>query len=171
MIVIDIETTGLSPEINSMISLGAVDLTTGEEFYGECRVPYNKEVSPSALLINGAKREDIYDINKPFPWELYSQFLRWCNGRQMLLGGQQIASFDVQFLRYIHDNYIDSNIKWPFGYRYVDLHSIAYAKFGVSLSLDEILQTIGLEKEPKPHNALNGAKLEAEALKLLINKK
>lgn len=58
--------------------------------------------------------------------------------------------------------------KWPFGHRSVDLHSVAFAKLGKSLSLDGILQAVGLQPEPKPHNALTGARLERDAFKLLL---
>ncbi len=70
-------------------------------------------------------------------------------------------------------------MKALFKKRSVDLHSVCYthmlvrgrnpAKEGTSIvSLDKVLEYVGLQPEPKPHNALTGAKLEAEAFSRLI---
>lgn len=182
MIILDIETTGLDPVENGMVSLGAVDLKTGDEFYGECCVEEFIEISDKAMEVNGFTLDQIYDPSKPADFELYVKFLKWCEGRDKLIGGQQVASFDLAFLKNIH-GYVEwyaskSDLasyalckgieKWPFGHRSVDLHSVAYARFGKSLSLDGILTELGLSPEPKPHNALTGARLEAQAFKLLL---
>jgi hypothetical protein len=34
--------------------------------------------------------------------------------------------------------------------------------------MDSVLALVGLQPEPKPHNALNGAKLEAEAMRRIF---
>jgi hypothetical protein len=63
-----------------------------------------------------------------------------------------------------------------FHYHTDDLHSIvrsAHRRLGLPLpvteglsriSLDKALEFVGLPPEPKPHNALNGAKHEAEVI-------
>lgn len=204
MIILDIETSGLDPYRNALLSIGAVDYETGEEFYGECHVGNRNEIDDAALAINGFTRSQVYfDATKPddeFPLfrdELYAQFWSWCQGRDCLIAGQQVGAFDLRFLKVIHDG-IERHLnpvadpiivwdfpppppeayihhegikhvgKWPFGYRSLDLHSVAFAKLGKSLSLDRILQTVGLELEPKPHNALTGARLERDAFKRLL---
>lgn len=184
MIIIDIETGGLDPLKHALLSIGAVDHTTGETFYIECRAGSNSELDDAALAINGFTREQALDPSKPFRDVAYVRFLDWCKGRAALVGGQQVGAFDLRFLRCIHDGaegcvkrnntaYVHwEGIKdiggWPFGHRSVDLHSVAYAKLGQSLSLDGILKAVGLAPEPKPHNALTGALLEHEAFKLLL---
>jgi len=87
------------------------------------------------------------------------------------------AGFDSSFLKASMDRY---NIYWIFGFRTVDLHTIAYIDllkrkeeipliYGTSaLSLNKILEIVGLPKEPDPHNALNGAKYETEAVYRLV---
>jgi DNA polymerase III epsilon subunit-like protein len=168
MIVFDIETTGLSPTKNAMVSFGAVDYDTGEEFYGECRIiPTFQLVEAEALAVNGFSLDSVNDVAKGFDFDLYASFLKWTEGRETLLAGQQVGSFDIAFLRAIHDR-CGWFGKWPFGHRSVDLHSIAFAKFGKSLSLDGVLKAVGLEPEPKPHNALTGARLERDAFKRLL---
>lgn len=168
MIVFDIETTGLSPTKNAMVSLGAVDYDTEEEFYGECCIiPTFQFVEMEALAVNGFSLDEVNDATKQFDFQLYTRFLKWAEGREMLLAGQQVGSFDILFLRAIHDR-CGWFGKWPFGHRSIDLHSVAFAKFGKSLSLDGVLKAVGLEPEPKPHNALTGARLERDAFKKLL---
>lgn len=165
MIILDIETTGLKPSIHSMVSLGAVDYNTGEEFYGECRIPDDAVIDPYSLGINGFTEAQCRDKTKPSPRELYLSFLEWSKGRTPLLAGQQVGSLDIPFIKAIAES---NNLIWRFGYRSVDLHSLAYLRFRQSLSLDGILTTLGLEPEPKPHNALTGARVEYKAFKLLL---
>lgn len=170
MIILDIETTGLSPSKNSMVSLGAVDYTTNEEFYGECQIASLTEIDDFALCVNGFTREQVTDSTKQWSWQLYLTFMEWAKGREMLLAGQQVGAFDILFLKHIHETNIQfGGVKWPFGHRSVDLHSVAFAQLGKSLSLDGILEAVGLEPEPKPHSAITGARLETKAFRLLLN--
>lgn len=170
LIVLDLETSGLNPERNSMVSLGAVHYQSGEEFYGECRVQPMSKIDKFALAINGFTEAQVTDENKQKPEDLYVKFLQWASKwENVLLAGQQVGSFDILFLKHIHEtSHLTQTTKWPFGHRSLDLHSVCFAKYNKSLGLDGILETIGLSPEVKPHNALNGAKLEAEAFKLLI---
>ena len=74
-------------------------------------------------------------------------------------------------------------LRWEFGYRTVDLHSLGFAHYikrgrippikdrRTAISLDKILGYVGMPEEPKPHNALTGAKMEAEAFSRLIEGK
>jgi DNA polymerase-3 subunit epsilon len=182
MITLDVETGGLIATQHALLSIGAVDYTTGDEFYIECRAGSALELDDKALAVNGFTREQALDPAKPFRDVAYVRFLDWCKGRDCLVGGQQVGAFDLNWLKQVHvytesaakaENYVHyEDIKgitaWPFGHRSVDLHSVAYAKLGKSLSLDGILQALGLTPEPKPHNALTGARLERDAFKLLL---
>jgi DNA polymerase III epsilon subunit-like protein len=168
MIIVDIETSGLDPRKHSMLSLGAIDYNTGDEFYGECRMEEGRMIDDVSLSINGFTREQCVDPNKPYPHGLYIRFLEWAAQREKLLAGQQVGSLDVPFLKEIHDGVRGLVGPWPFGYRTVDLHSVMYGRFHKSLSLDGILDTFKLPQEPKPHNALNGARCEYQAFKILL---
>lgn len=174
MIIIDIETTELDPYKHSMVSLGAVDYDTGDEFYGECRITGGRIIDPFALDVNGYTEAQCLDITKELPYEMYRRFLDWAliAKRDLLIGGQQVGAFDLLFLKDVHASLAAHDPKaplWPFGHRSVDLHSVAFAKLRKSLSLDGILQAVGLSSEPKPHNALTGARLERDAFKLLLS--
>jgi len=165
MTIIDTETTGLDENRHCMVSLGAVGNETGDEFYQECRIYPESEVDDFALGVNGFTREQINDPTKPWPHEVLASFIEWSVGREPLLGGQQVGSFDIKFLKVLIPRIA---AKWPWGHRSVDLHSVSYAILGKSLSLDGILTAVGLSPEPKPHHALNGARLERDAFKRLL---
>jgi DNA polymerase III epsilon subunit-like protein len=104
-------------------------------------------------------------------------WLKTC--KEWTLAGQN-PSFDRSFLEETAHRY---HINWPLAHRTVDLHSIAYyhiKKRGLeppqknnhsALNLDRILRYVGLPTRAKKHNALEDAKLEAEALARLLYQK
>ena len=50
MVAIDIEASGVNYEKNSIVSLGAIDMSDpGRRFYGECRIWDGAHVSPENL--------------------------------------------------------------------------------------------------------------------------
>jgi DNA polymerase III epsilon subunit-like protein len=179
MIILDIETSGLSPTDNGLFSIGAVDfLNTSVQFYGEARLSPKDRINPVALEINGFTEADAVDSSKQSQKELLEQFTAWLEERPVrVLGGLHIAAFDIPFLTEKAEQY---KVGLKLHKRTVDLHSIAYAKMlekGLVVPLtdgwsvmdtDFIHPFVGLPKEPKPHNALNGALWEAEALSRLI---
>ncbi|MFC1728476.1 exonuclease domain-containing protein [Nanoarchaeota archaeon] len=181
MIVLDIETTGLIPKLHSIVSIGAVDFNNPEnQFYDECRIRRGARIDPIALELNGFTEERMLDEKKSSLKEISQLFLKWAeNIEYKSLAGENV-SFDQDFLE---DTLRRHDIPWPFGYRLVDLHTASYShhlkrgvappiKDGLSrLSLDRTLDYVGIPPEPKPHNALNGAKLGAEALSRLLHGK
>jgi len=183
MLVIDIEATGLDPKKNSLLSIGAVDFDNPKRtFYGECRAFEGAEFDPEGLAVCGFSEEDCKDPNKQSQAELMADFKKWIeetDGDQILAG--QNAYFDREIL---NTSFRRAGIDFVFHFRIVELHSIAFFDFmrrdidpplkeeGISaLSLDRILNYVGLPQEPKPHNALTGAKVEAEALSRMIHGK
>lgn len=174
MIILDIETSGLDPRRHCMLSLGAVDYDTGKGFYGECSLYLDSEVDDYALEVNGFKREDTMPGMKQSAHYLYRDFAQWCDvtqpikeNRSYVLAGHNIGSFDLLWIKHLHDTHWTGS-PWLFGYKTVDLHTVAYAAFGESLSHSDICRKLGLEPEPKPHNALHGARSERDCLKLLL---
>lgn len=181
MIVVDVETTGTNPEKHSIVSIGAIDFFKPEnQFYKECRIWEGAEITEKALEINGFSIEDITNPNKPSLEYTIKEFLTWTeNIPQKVIAGEN-PSFDSNFLRTSAERY---GIKWNLGHRTVDLHSVSYGEYMIldvempikdgksDLSLDKTLNFVGLPAEPKPHNALTGAKLEAEAFSRIIYKR
>jgi len=181
MIIVDVETTGLDPSKNSIVSIGALDFSKPKnQFYQECRIFDGAEVSQKALEINGFSEEEIKNSNKKTLESAILEFIKWAEDiDDKTLAGEN-SSFDRDFLKASMERY---GLRWEFGYRTVDLHSLGFAHYikrgrippikdrRTAISLDKILGYVGMPEEPKPHNALTGAKMEAEAFSRLIEGK
>jgi DNA polymerase III epsilon subunit-like protein len=178
MIVVDVETTGTRPDLHALISIGAVDLEAPQRrFYAECRAWEGAHIEPDALAVNGFTHAQILDPEKPPLEEVMGRFIAFCRDTtERTLGGFNTA-FDHGFLE---SSVARCNLAWHFGHRVLDLHSFGWMhlrRSGVTpplregrsmLSLDYILQYCGLPPEPKPHNGLTGAMMEAEAFSRLL---
>ena len=172
MLVVDVETSGLTPEKNSILSIGALDISAPDKrFYGECRIWADAEVNDEALEVNGFTTTDINDPKKKTEAELITEFLEWS------------PSFDRDFLQAAARR---AELAWDLAHRTIDTHTLAYmhmVKRGLpapidpqhrrsNLDLDAILNYCGIPDEPAPHNALTGALCHAEvASRLLFDKK
>jgi DNA polymerase III epsilon subunit-like protein len=178
MIVVDVEASGVDPFKNSVLSVGAIDLShPTEQFYGECRLWDGAHIDPAALECNGFTRQEITGGTKQSEAELVKAFLLWISNREDHTTAGQNPSFDRDFLKAAAER---AKINWPLAYRTVDLHSVCIAHMisrGITpeiknhrtnLDSDAISKYVGLPAEARPHNALNGAKIEAEALSRLI---
>jgi DNA polymerase III epsilon subunit-like protein len=177
MIVVDVETTGTDPREHCIVSIGAVDFAQPErQFYRECQIFDGAKVEAEALAVNGFSIEQITDPGKMTLEQTVAEFIAWCRPiADRTLGGHNTA-FDRDFLQASADRF---NLAWRFGNRILDLHSLCWmhmARCGTSqpltngrsgISADTIFQYVGLPEEPKPHNGLTGAQMEAEAFNRL----
>lgn len=178
MIVVDIETSGTEPELHSILSIGAVDFDNkDDEFYMECRAFEGAKVEKEALEINGYSMEEVFDSNKKTEGEVVSAFLAWAKTKKDHTVGGQNPHFDVNFIiKGAHRNHIDVSLPK----RIIDLHSIVYFHMiqrGLTpplynnrsdLNSDRIMEYAGITPEERPHKAINGARIEAEAFSRLF---
>jgi DNA polymerase-3 subunit alpha (Gram-positive type) len=177
MISIDVETGGLDPKHSALLSIGAVDmLDPTRTYYMEMQARYGAEVDERALKVNGFTQEEVDDPTKFTEEKAMHNFIGWvneCAGQKILLGHN--ASFDMSFIRESCKRY---DIKCPFQHRVIDLHSVYYYEelrqkgFDIEavsrkISLNYILKELFGQKEPNPHNALTGAKCNAEVMHAL----
>ncbi len=182
MVIIDCEMTGLDPKKNSIISIGGVDIENPERrLYIECRAWEGAECDPESLGVNGFTIEQCFDPNKKTLQEAMREVHEWIQPIQdKTLAGQNVY-LDMYFL---NDSFVRAGIDFQFKYRILDIHTLAYVDHvnrGISvpqkngeanLSLSPILRYLGMPVEPRPHNALTGAMVSAEAIsRLLYNKK
>lgn len=181
MIVLDVETTGTDPHKNSLVSIGAIDFHHPEiRFYEECRIFPGAHVEDAALLINGFTKGQITDVRKKPEADIVRMFLEWLEQREdMVIAGQNVF-FDVSFIVAAAGR---GGMTAPLSNRIVDQHSITFAHMlsrGIQppivnkktgLNSDAIMEYVGIEPEPKPHIAINGAVWEAEALSRLLHNK
>lgn len=193
MIVIDVEASGIDPQENSLLSIGAVDFNNPEnQFYEECYAFEGAEIDESAIAYCGFTMAEATDRTKLSEGEMVEKFFDWAKQQQEItLAGENVVWLDLAMLSYAaerhglkHDFAFKSQFSYqqpmPFGFRTVDLHSLSYAhhlsrdikppmeKGLTRLSADTTLKYVGIPPEPKPHHALNGAKYEAEAFSRLI---
>ncbi len=185
MIAVDIEASGIGPETHSIVSIGAVDLDdSSRQFYEECRVWDGAHINEEALQVIGMTEAQLKDPSKQSEADLVHHFAAWaepCGDRT--LAGQNV-SFDRDILQAAAKRAGHTN--WPFAHRTIDSHSLCWmhmVKRGLkppidpehkrsALNLDAVLNYCGIPEEPKPHNALTGAKCHAEVIsRLLYDKK
>ncbi|MEM3431284.1 MAG: 3'-5' exonuclease [Candidatus Micrarchaeia archaeon] len=178
MLIVDLETTGVNPKKNSIVSIGAIDFLHPERtFYEECRPWNGAEIDDDALAVNGFTKEQILDEDRKTLYEAMNNFLKWVSeSENQTLGGHNFG-FDWAFLKETAEIY---NLSWKPHRRIVDLHSVCYThhlKRGIipplkdnrtDLSFNKVLNYVGLPDEPVPHNALFGAKAAAEAFSRLL---
>lgn len=183
MIVVDTETSGTNPEKHSILSIGALDFENPKnEFYYECRIWEGAHVEDEALEINGFSLQEIRNPELPSEGELVANFIAWATDTRGWNYVGQNPSFDLKFMeaacrRSHHD--------FPFPHRSIDTHTLCYMhmvthgatppfnrdKHRSDLSLDAILRYVGIPEEPRPHNALTGARCHAEVTSRLLYSK
>lgn len=182
MIVLDIEASGTDPHKHSILSLGALDFYNPKNiFYAECRVWEGAHIMKEALEVNGFTEKEARDKNKKMDREVTEDFLVWTESVEEHTTAGQNPSFDRDFIKATCERY---HLEWPLAYRTLDLHTAAYmhmikwkleppvAHRRSGLNSGAIMRYVGIPEEPKPHNALMGAKVVAEALhRLFYDKK
>ncbi len=175
MIVLDVESSGLSPRHHSIVSLGALDLDDPtNQFYDECRIWDGGKIEDEALAINGFSREEVTDPARKSEAELITAFVAWaCDRPANRMLAAQNPSFDLEFVQAACER---AGIDCPFGKRTLDVHTLVWLhmtangvtppemKHRSAINLDFALRYCGIPEEPKPHNALTGALCHAEVI-------
>ena len=181
MIVLDVETSGVSPHKNSLLSIGAIDFQNpSNTFYEECRAWDGAHIDHAALAVNGYSMEQAIDPRKKLEADIVRNFFDWVSkATDHTIAGQN-PFFDTGFLTAASER---GGINFPLAHRIIDLHSITYFHMirrgatpplrnsRTDLNSDTIMEYVGIPAEPKPHIALNGAKWEAEAFSRLFHEK
>jgi DNA polymerase III epsilon subunit-like protein len=185
MLIVDCEMTGLDPTLHSIVSAGAIDFDQPErQLYEECRMWDGAHIEDGALEVNGYTRKQITDSTKQTEGELVHKFITFAEGMaDTTIAGQNVFT-DLYFLQAAAQR--AGHTAWPFAHRILDIHTMCWThmvKRGLTppidpekkhskLNLDAVLTYCGIPEEPKPHNALTGAKCNAEVIsRLLYDKK
>jgi DNA polymerase III epsilon subunit-like protein len=175
--VIDVETTGVDATVNSPIEIAGMDFTNPEnQFVCEFRPFEGAVINDYSLTFNGADKEALYLRPVSFK-EGIAKLDKWLGSVKVLVVAGENPHFDDDMLR---ASFKRAGIAYPFGYRLVDLHSMMVATLmrkgllpptedrKLPLNSDKIMDVLGLPAEAKPHKALNGVRIEAEAFSRLI---
>lgn len=178
MLVVDVETTGIDEKKHSIVSIGALYLFSPDnQFYSESRIWPGAEITDKALEINGFAREQITNQSKPPQKQVLEDFIEWSSQFNDLTLAGENPRFDLNFL---NESFRREGLDFNLGYRTIDLHSILYRELLIhdtprilkkkvsAMNGNFIFNYVGLPAEPEPHNALIGAKFEAEAFYRLI---
>ncbi len=176
MIVFDVETSGLDEKTHGVLGLGAIMLPGGDTFYHEPRLIDELEAHPEALEVNGFTEEEVRSESRIAMGDTIKAFVKWAkDADDMILAGWN-TNFDYRFLSAEFER---TNTKWPFGYRIVDIQSIAYMVMRVrdqwtpmhngysTVGLNYTLKWLKMPPESEPHNALTGAQCNVDALMAL----
>lgn len=181
IISVDVETSGLDPAKHSILSIGAVVLSSDHEeraYYGSCKMWDGAEYAERALEVNGFTIEEITMPSKKTEAQLINDFFYWV--KEQKEGGTEHAillghnpDFDKDFIFAASER---AFVKPPFSFRTIDVHSVAYMHFlkmgkeiSERLTLDNILRRMNLPAEPKPHNALTGARCNIDVVKGILS--
>ncbi len=181
-VITDTETGGTTPATDGLGSIGALIYTDPKRtFYVECRVDKDKKINEGALKVNGFTEAQMRDPNKPSVQEGVRAFVEWIeeyskgqkDKMRVEIGGENPV-FDISFIQPVVR---EIGRDWTFGYRALDLHSIVSGQLetlnpeyrdagaiGIVVNTDIAIEYTGLYQRKGPHNALEDAKLEAEAL-------
>ncbi len=167
-IILDTETTGLSPEkgdrILEIACIETKDLIPTKKVFYKLINP-EREVSEDAFKIHGYSYEKLKS-EKKFK-DIADEFLEFINGKKLIIHN---APFDIAFINHelkkINKSLIALN-------NVVDTLEIARGKFpGTSNSLDNLCKRYGIDSSKrKKHNALLDCQLLREVYINLIDQK
>ena len=174
MLILDVETTGTNPQVHSILSIGALDLKNpSNQFYGECRAFEGAKLEKEAAEINGVGEEAATDSSKQTEAELVQAFIAWSETLDERTFAAQNVSFDHSFIQAAAHR---AGLDFPFAKRTIDVHTLTWQhmlsqghtppveKHHSAINSKVVLEYCGLPEEPKPHNALSGAKWHAEVI-------
>lgn len=186
-VVVDCETSGLSPERHALLAVGAIT-TTGAEFYRECLFDEYKAIDPEAMRVNGIAL-GLVNAHDVFPATAVKELCDWLGDQAVRAGliretcwimGGKNPKFDWDFLTEVvrPEPLLAVRLQATISRRGLDLHSLAYwwgLDEGMNLAVpgfktQQIYARLGFAEEPWPHNARNGARLEMEIFKSLAQR-
>ena len=170
LILFDIEGSGSVPgstpyESGSIVSLGAVDFNTKDEFYEECRIMDGRSYDDYALKINGFSKEQIFDSGKQSVLELVKKFEQFCAAHNSRI----IAAWGDYDIKMLNAAYMHYGVENGLPGKYLNLKNVSKAIAGKSKpGLSNTAVKLGIPPEPHPHIGINGARLASEVTSLML---
>ena len=159
IIAIDIECTDSNPKLGSVIQLSAVTISrefkVNKETFDIYIQPLDSYRHPKAMVINKITEEQMATA---YPLlQALKLFEYYCNSSEKFILAAWGAYFDIPFLK---KQYEKINRTWPFGYKSLDLKSIAIWEMSkrnqpLTGGLRKFLKSLKIEFEGTPHNALD----------------
>lgn len=169
----DAETTGFDAQIHEIIELGLVlvdqkSLKVLDEFEIKIKPQHIKTASEKALKVNGYNKLDWLEaMDLKEAMKIYSEKTK----NAVFLAHNSF--FDWSF---ITEAFKSTRVEDYTDYHRLDLFSIAWSANRIKklknlskFNLSEMCKYFGIQPEPMPHRAINGARKELEVLKKLIS--
>jgi DNA polymerase-3 subunit epsilon len=180
LIVVDTETGGFDPSKNAILQFGAVIYHDGS-----ISGTFSSMICDAGEIIDeslGVHALDVRSLQSQWdsPWLVIQKFKNWLATNE-LYGKQTLAAhnatFDSGFLRRLW-RLADQDFDEQFDYRMLCTQTAALLLEqagrlqlpGGNASLDNVALALGLQPEPKPHDALNGATLAAKVLAKMVER-
>jgi DNA polymerase III epsilon subunit-like protein len=187
VIVIDLETSGLDPQDCAILEVGAVvlrrDTGPAPEYHANVGLRPGARWEDAAQEIHGLSEDEASRYPRVTEGRMLEDLLDWIEPQRaaregtprVVFAGMNVGGFDLAFLRHAADRCGEER-RWGRNvcHRTIDLHSLAASHalhHGLPcdrLHTDAIYEMLGMEPEPRPHRALTGARMEAEALRRII---
>jgi len=151
---IDLETTDIDPEVGSIIQIGAVLLTNEMkvlDVFGSFIKPLDDHRNKEAMEVNGISEETLEKAD-----ELHivlDRFEKFAKEVQCLSSWG--SYFDIPFLK---EQYKKLDRTWPFGFKTLDLKSIAIWQMAcrgkmIGARVDRFLEALDMEFIGETHDA------------------
>lgn len=162
LIIIDVETSGLNPDIHEILGIGAVKVATGESFGVKVVPEHIVDADPVALTVNGYTPEG-WALAVPLALAL-SDLDNFMGYEPTMLAHN--VSFDRAFLERAYRSRL---LIYPFGYHHLDILTLAWnhLPFGAGLSLKKVCEALDITPEPEIHDAETGAQKAFEVYRKL----
>ena len=169
-IVVDVETSGPTPEQYALLSIGACTISSPRQtFYIELQ-PDMEGVLEEAMQVNKFSLDDLRKAGLP-PIEALAQFSDWIYGvlpenRKPVFTAFN-APFDWMFVNHYFYKYLGLN---PFGHKALDIKAYYMGVYGVSwsdTSHNKINAKLILDQK-LPHHALKDAIMEADLFEMIL---
>lgn len=174
LIIIDVETTGVTYGVSGIIQLGAYkffrDGTIDENYFDIYIKPYVDEWQPEAESIHGISKVFL-EKNGVTLNRAIKEFFNWIgdNPNKYYIG-QWACGFDKQLLE---EAFLRENVKYPFTHRAYDISSVVRLFLAVNgicgKNLKNCAEILGIQLQDfKAHNASQDAYLSTLCLKKVM---
>lgn len=168
----------------------AMSIRANDRFFTQVRFNPYMQWDAEAQEVHGITKEQAMEQSRPSDYAAVNALAEWVRATQgledsIVLAGLNVY-FDHAFLQATVERAAQSSPIDPalmqtlvkkIKHAHLDLHSLALAKVCTEglelpahgyLRTDDIYNVLGMDAEPKPHHALTGALMEAQALNQLI---
>jgi len=191
IVIVDLETTGLSPRHCGILEIGAVVLDAetlvpaADGFFRPVLWERGQLWEYGAEKVHGILKEEAMLPSRVEPMQALQDLLLWLDqqageGRWTMAGMN--PHFDRGFLQEVANRAattqgfagLQGMFRARISHRMIDMHSLATPLAvgkGVPIGplyTDGIYEMLGMDPEPKPHEALRGAKWEAVAISRML---